>query len=145
MVTKAREAIKQLWSLYKETNDEHLIAVIQQTQAVAAGPNQQTIQDYTTLREQMDGKGSWGRIVAGIMLSVVGLALIVGAALGIVFTAGLATPLTVPVIAAGAGALALGVASATAGIGFFDAGCDKPLYKEMQLLGEEASMQLNGM
>ncbi len=141
LLRAAQQTMKQAWQLYKETNDSHLIAVIQKTQAVAIAPSLHNIKEYDALREQVSGKGSWGITIAGLMLSVLGIALIVVAACSFVGSLGGAAPLAAPAIAAGIGTLVVGVGSVAAGIGFFNSGRDTGLYQEMKQVSEEAKEQ----
>ena len=109
--------------------------MIQQTQALAIQPTQQQIGEYHALQEDMRGKGVWGRVIAGLMLTLLGVALIAGAALGLVTSLGLAAPLSIPVAASG-------VASVAAGIGFFSYSNDPEILKDMHQVGVKASTQL---
>ena len=131
----ANDLIQQAWQAYQVTKDDHFIAVIQQTQALAIQPTQQQIGEYHALQEDMRGKGVWGRVIAGLMLTLLGVALIAGAALGLVTSLGLAAPLSIPVAASG-------VASVAAGIGFFSYSNDPEILKDMHQVGVKASTQL---
>lgn len=138
LVKSAEELIHHAWQRYNETKDATLIEVIQQTQEIAMDPSRDSVESYTALRERVEGRGSWGKIIAGMMLSVIGFALIAGAALALTGGLSLAVPLTLPVIAVGAGAVTLGLASIAASIGLFSTAADTGLYKEMKVLGEQA-------
>ena len=129
LVTEAKETIKQAWQLYNKTGDTHLITIIQKTQALVIEPNLQNTQEYHVLQKYVDGKGSWGKIIAGLMLSVLGFALIVGASLSLIGSVGSAVPLFV-------GGVGAGVCALTLGIGFFSSGRDTGLFKDMQQVSE---------
>lgn len=137
LVQKAKQTIKQAWQLYKETDDETLITVIKKTQAVVLEPSQKNFEEYDVLREQVNGRGSWGKMIAGLMLSVLGLALVVGAALCLVGTLGFAAPVSIPSIAVGGGMLVTGVGSLVAGLGLFNSSKDSGLYLQMKEFSEE--------
>lgn len=138
LVRLAEEAIQNAWQLYQETKDEHLIKVINQTRLVAIDPTPRNIREYNQLRKQVEGKRSLGKTLAGLMLTIIGAALVVAAVVGAVIT----TPLTPVLIGAGVGIATLGISSITAGACFFAAGRSKGLYKKMGKISDEASEQL---
>lgn len=127
LVIDAREIIKKAWRNYKKTKDTIWIEVIEKTEAVAAQPTEVTIRDYKALRARIDGKGHGGKIIAGLMLMLLGIAAIVVALVCIAGSVGLATPAALTTATAGVGSMA-------AGIGLFKSGREKGFYKKMGLL-----------
>jgi hypothetical protein len=136
----AEETIRLAWAIYKAEGDPSLISLIQQTEKLVLNPSLRNVRLYDNLRQNVAGKGSWGSIIAGCMLTVIGLALIVGTALAFASTFGITLPLTVKAIAAGATAVATGVTCTVLGAGFFSAGRDKGLYKQMTETLEDADV-----
>jgi hypothetical protein len=142
LIANAKRTIHQAWQLYKETdNDETLIKIIKKTQAVAMDPSPTNRDECTALREEVSGKESWGKLIAGLMLSVLGLALIVGATLALVASIGISAPISIPAVAVGASVLVAGLASLGAGFSFFNASKDTGLYKQMKQVNEGAEVQ----
>jgi hypothetical protein len=137
LMIAAEEVIQTAWKFYKKTQDNYYIQVIHQTRCVAMEPTKQNIQNYQQLQERADGKGSFGKIIAGMMLLFVGIALVVLAAVGAVMTLGASLPLTPLWMGAGLGVLSLGIGGVTAGACFFNAGRNKGLCRQMQRLRHE--------
>lgn len=120
--TCAREAIEQSWKKYLETKDPDFLEVIHKILTTFEKPTEENIVHCETLVAKVSEKGSWGSVIAGLLLSFVGLALIVGATLGFATSFGLTTAPSVPLVAAGVGALTTGVASIVYGFRFFKSG-----------------------
>ena len=99
--------------------------MIQSTLSLAGDPTDENIRKYNMLRDRVPGKGDRSKLIKSLMLSVLGLAILVG---GIIC---LAAGVGVPLITAGVCMLVAGSGSMAAGIGFFNAGRDKGLYKDM--------------
>lgn len=138
LVVKALKAVKHAWQLYKDTHDANLITVIQETQKIALEPSRVNIEGYSRLRERVDGKGSWGKIIGGLMLAVIGAALIAVAVVGALATFGGAIPLSYVTAGIGFGAFVGGAMSVTAGLRFFKDGKNKGLYLELKEVEDDA-------
>ena len=107
LVNAGRQLVETVALLHADTNDPLLLEVASRTNDVVAEPSAQNITDFRSLFDKLDAKSSWGKTLANLMFTVLGLALAVGAALGLVGSSGLAAP------------LAAGVGMIGAGIGFF--------------------------
>ncbi len=142
LVRLAEETIQKAWQQYQETKDADLITVINKTRIIATEPTERNIRSYNQLRENVEGKGSWGKIIAGAMLVLIGVALVFAAAATTVASLGAGAPLTAAIAATGIGITTAGVVGITAGACFFNAGRNKGLYHKMQQVGDEASVQL---
>lgn len=127
LVPAARRVIREAWKAYKETENERFIHVIQQTQALVGRPTKIRLGEYRKLQHDIQGEGSYGKIISGFMLSFLGLVIIAGTVLGLIGTAGMGLPMAMGGCAGGASLFA-------AGCGFFAAGRDKGLYKDMKQL-----------
>jgi hypothetical protein len=136
------ETIQLAWKTYKDTRDEFLLTIIAQTENLLLNPTLRNVRKYDQLREHISGKGSWGGIIAGAMLNLMGLALIVGTALTIAATFGTTLPLTAAVVGSGASALAIGITDIAVGISFFSSSKDKGLYKQMGKICEDGETYL---
>ena len=132
----AEEARRQLAQSAKSTTDEPLSSyaaiknkrlrfLMAQTNSLVANPTPENCTIYKALTDKVNAMSGWGKRIAGLMLTVLGAALIVGAALMIAGGFGSTLPYSIPVVATGAVTLAVGVGSVFAGIRFFSAGCDK--------------------
>ena len=128
LVPAARHVIREAWKAYKEKKNEDFIDVIQKTQALVGRPTKIRLAQYRKLQQNIEGEGSYGKIISGLMLSFLGLVLVAGTVLGLVGTAGMALPWAM-------GGFAGGVSLVGVGCGFFAAGRDTGLYKDMKQLG----------
>ena len=135
LVREARRKIALVWQSYNETKDDAKIQVIQNMQAVAIKPNLQNVQKAKELHSQVKNTGHWGKFIAGLLLSVIGLAMIVIGSIGIGGSLGMGLPVGLPVFVTG-------IASLGAGIAFFDSSRDKdkPVDKEMRPDGVHATI-----
>lgn len=130
------DTIKLAWKAYKETHDETMLNIIWHSERLLLNPTLRNINIYNKLREQASGKGSWAALIAGSMLTVMGLALIVGTALVMAATFGATTPITVPTLGVATAAVATGLADISFGLSFFNHGMDRGLYKQMEEVHE---------
>ncbi|MCX7117681.1 MAG: hypothetical protein NTW94_07250 [Legionellales bacterium] len=94
---------------YRKTNEVIYIEVVDASKAIATAPTLAAIENYSNLRERVSQKGHWGHIIAGVMLSVISLALMIVSSLSLVASFGHAAPISLPVLALGTAGLALGV------------------------------------
>lgn len=124
LVCEARVAIGQAWKQYKETHDEGLIVVIKKTQKMAQAPSPSDCDTYKSLAQELSAKGGWGKVIAGFMFSVLGLALIVCASLSLAASFGASAPLSIPAVSLGASALVVGLGSLYGGAALFSASKD---------------------
>lgn len=138
LIPVARKTIREAWKEYKKTGNLLMIDVIQKTQAVAVTPTVENLKEYNILRRYLlaNHKPSRAKLIAGLMLSVIGLALVVLAAFGWVATLGMSTPVSALVLTAG-------IASTIAGVGIFNAGRNKSIHKVMgKVLNEVESAKI---
>ncbi|WP_133128494.1 hypothetical protein [Legionella nagasakiensis] len=135
LIKAAQKTMKEAWQCYKKTKEERFLEVIKQTQAIALEPTPERMQHYARLKTQIEGKGSLGKLIAGLMFTVLGCALLVISALSFAGSFGLGTPTAIATTVAGAALLSAGVA-------FFNANRDKGLYKKMKQTNQEAETYL---
>jgi hypothetical protein len=126
LVTKTRELNTHLWQNYNDTkNDDLIIEIIKLMQAVSINPSLQSVQNAHTLQSQVKDRSQWGEFIAGLMLSIIGLAMVLVGCIGAVSTLGMSLPVAAPIVIVGMGSLG-------AGISFFNSSRDTGEDKEMQ-------------
>jgi len=136
LIKAAKQTIVQAWDMYQRPGrgNKILIEVIKQTQLILLDPTKRNLNKYRRLQLHVEGKGSWGKTIAGLMLSVLGFALVI--ATNVVFM-GATAPLTIPLLVKGSSLIATGISSMLIGVSFFQSGKNTGLYKKMEDLANQ--------
>ena len=115
-------ALTNLVAEASESNHPDANQVIQGANNLITGPiNPQAVAAFQTLQK----KGGWGKTIAGLMLTVIGLAMMLVASLGFAGTLGIPTPASAAIFAGGAYTTYQGIRFFNAGRGCGDADIPK--------------------